>query len=272
MDRRVNASNNDCKAKAFTQLDELAYGMEELLWPTRCVVCNMPGELLCADCRATLSWIEQRYACPQCGAPHGWLACTDCGADYIRATLRQGVDPRTMAWEPRAVVCALEFEGAGALMATVLKDQHELRLAPVMAAAMATALDEAASWPARDGRPRYDVARTDALCFVPATQKAYARRGFDHMAQVARHLAAELNLPCADVLRRVSGADQRALGKEARADNLRGTITVAGEVAGARFLLADDVITTGASVREATRALLARGAASVTVCALARVW
>ena len=268
MDRRDYQSFNRIRAY---RSDVLAGGAE-LLWPTRCVVCNMPGELLCAECRAGLPWIEQRYACPQCGAPHGWLACTACGVDYIRATLRAETDPRSTIWETRAVVCALEFAGAGALMATVLKDQHELRLAPVMAAAMATALDEAGSWPASDGRPRFDAARTDALCFIPATRQAYARRGFDHMERVARSLATELGIPCADVLMRATGADQRALGKEGRANNLRGTVSVAGEVAGAHLLLVDDVITTGASVREAARALLARGAASVTASALARVW
>ena len=43
-------------------------------------------------------------------------------------------------------------------------------------------------------------------------------------------------------------------------------------LAGMRLLLLDDVVTTGASVREATRMLLSRGALSVTACALARVW
>ena len=47
---------------------------------------------------------------------------------------------------------------------------------------------------------------------------------------------------------------------------------VRGDVSGARLLLLDDVATTGASIAEASRALLARGAASVTACVLARVW
>ena len=44
------------------------------------------------------------------------------------------------------------------------------------------------------------------------------------------------------------------------------------DVAGARLLLVDDVATTGASLAEGTRALLDRGASSVTACVLARVW
>lgn len=236
-------------------LGQLPGGMAELLWPTRCMGCDLPGELLCPSCRASLPWVEQRHACPTCGAPHGDIVCTAC----------------TGGWETRAVVCALEFVGAAAQMVVCLKDQHELRLAPVMAAAMACALDEASSWPAPDGLPRYDPSHLDALCFVPATSEAYRRRGFDHMELVSRHLSGELGLPLADVLARTPARDQRLLGRAGRSANLAGTVDVVEDVSGLRLLLADDVITTGASVRECARALLARGAASVTACALARV-
>jgi ComF family protein len=233
-----------------------ADAVEELLWPTRCVACDMPGELLCEDCRQSLPWIAQRWACPVCGAPFGWLTCTACKGD----------------WESRATVCALGFEQISSQMIACLKDRNELRLAGVNAAAMATALDEAGAWPALDGAARFDPNDTDALCFVPATAAAYARRGFDHMELVARELQALIDVPLFDVLARASKQDQRALGKEERAANLAGTVSVLDDVAGMRLLLVDDVITTGASMREATRALLARGAREVTCCALARVW
>ena len=92
------------------------------------------------------------------------------------------------------------------------------------------------------------------------------------MELVARELCAASGLPLADVLVRPRARDQRVLGREERAANLEGTMYARGDVAGARLLLLDDVTTTGASVAEATRALLARGAASVTACVLARVW
>lgn len=233
----------------------MADGMAELLWPTRCVGCNLPGDLICPSCRASLPWIAQHHACPTCGAAHGDLTCTACKG----------------GWETRACVCALEFQGTASQMVVCLKDQHELRLAPVMAVAMATALDEAASWPAADGLPRYDRAHLDALCFVPATPAAFRRRGFDHMELICRPLAATLGLPLADVLARTTAHDQRRLSKEERAANLAGTVEVIEDVAGLNLLLADDVVTTGASIRACARALLARGAASVTACALARV-
>lgn len=234
----------------------IAEAFSEALWPTRCAGCEQPGELLCDECRASLPWVEQRLACPSCGAPYGFLTCTECDG----------------AWAPRATVAALGFHGAPARMVTCLKDAHELRLAPVVAAAMACALEEASAWPARDGARRFSPGATDAVCFVPATAAAYARRGFDHMELVARALARELSLPLADVLVRAAARDQRALGREERAANLSRTMRAIDDVAGARLLLVDDVATTGSSLAEGVRALVERGAASVTACAFARVW
>lgn len=237
---------------------EASSALSELLWPTRCVACDMPGELLCSSCRDRLPWIAQRWACPVCGAPFGWLTCTAC----------KGEEP----WESRSVVCALGFEQISSQMVACLKDRSELRLAGVNAAAMATALDEASAWPATDGSPRYNAKETDALCFVPATAEAYAWRGFDHMELISKELSSLLQVPLADVLRRVSGNDQRRLDREGRMRNLAGSVQVIEDVSGLAMLLVDDVVTTGASMREATRALLARGAASVGCCALTRVW
>ena len=230
--------------------------LAELAYPTRCVACDEPGELICSSCRARLPWIVQRDACPDCGTPHGTLTCTECAHD----------------WETRACVCALSSSRETTRLVTCLKDEHELRLAPVIAAAIATALDEAHAWPARDGSPRFDEQAIDAICFVPATAEAYRRRGFDHMQLVATALSHELELPLSDVLVRASSRDQRELGRHERLANLSGSASVIDDVRGMDLLLVDDVVTTGASMRACASALLARGASSVTAAALVRVW
>ena len=230
----------------------------ELLWPTRCVSCELPGELLCDECRANMPWIDQRWACPVCGAPYGWLTCTECKHDPD--------------WTLDACVCACTYEGPAARLVTTLKDSHELRLAPIVAAAMTGALEEAEGWQTQDNIPRIDLSSIDALCFVPATAAAYARRGFDHMELISRHLALLTDIPLADILVREQASDQRKLTKEAREENLANTIRATDDVTGMHILVADDVLTTGATINEAARALKTRGAARVSGCALARVW
>lgn len=232
----------------------------ELLWPTRCILCDEPGELLCESCRNNLNWIDQRWACPNCGAPFGYIACTECDA------------PKGEPWESRACICALPLESAGRKLAIAHKDKHERRLAAVIAAIMATSLDEASAWPAQDGLPRFDVSLTDAICFVPATKEAYQRRGFDHMETIARNLSQMLCVPYADILARPYGKDQRRLTKDERIANTQAAIEVISDIQSCNLLLVDDVITTGSSVRAATQALLTKGAKSVTVCSLARTW
>lgn len=232
----------------------------EVAYPTRCIACDEPGELLCEQCRAGLPWICQEKACPNCGAPFGELACTECDA------------PKGKPWEIRACICALPLEGVAHKLVTAHKDRGERRLAAIIAALIATALDEASAWPALDGAPRFDEAAIDGICFVPATAAAYRRRGFDHMEAVARNLARMEDVPFTDILARPYGKDQRKLGKAERERNTKQAVVVLGDVEGCSLLLVDDVITTGSSVRACAQALLERGAKSVTACSLARVW
>ena len=92
------------------------------------------------------------------------------------------------------------------------------------------------------------------------------------MAEVAACLSALTGVPLADALFRRSATDQRSLGREERAANVAGTFSCAQDVSGCSLLLVDDVITTGASVREAARALLGAGATGVWAVSVARTW
>ena len=248
----------------------------ELLWPTRCVSCDLPGELLCEECRSAMPWIDQRWACPVCGAPYGWLTCTECHEDIEDMPPQHGFTLRETSHSPSWIldgsVSACVFEGPAARLVTTYKDGHELRLAPIIAAAMTGALEEAQGCLKPDGTPRIDLASIDIVCFVPATKEAYTRRGFDHMETVSKHLSKLTEIPLADVLVREQGADQRKLGKEERKQNLAHTIRAIDDVSGLNVLVADDVLTTGSSINEAARALKVRGAAHVSAITLARVW
>lgn len=106
---------------------------------------------------------------------------------------------------------------------------------------------------------------------VPASKKELRSRGYAPPALLARLLGRALAAPCReDVLQKpFETRHQRGLGPEERRANLIGAFRVAPReaVRDRRVLLVDDVLTTGATLDECAKMLLAAGAAQVrTVC------
>lgn len=246
----------------------LAEGFAELLWPTRCAGCDAPGHLLCPECAARLPVIGQRHACPRCGAPFGSLVCTECTACLERRDDALDAPPAGETWlSLDGVRCFGVHAWPLDSLVRVYKDGGERRAAALLARFAAAALLDAADVPGAVA-----PGELDAVVFVPATPAAYARRGFDHMEPLAREAAHLLGLPLADVLARRDASDQRGLSRTERSRNARGSMVVLGRLDGARLLLMDDVVTTGATMGAAARALREAGASAVWGAAVARVW
>lgn len=111
----------------------------------------------------------------------------------------------------------------------------------------------------------------DVLVPVPLHPRRLVWRGFNQSLELARGLAASLRRPLEPgVLTRVRPTvPQARLPRAERLGNLRGAFAVAPEVAGRRVLLVDDVMTTGATLRECAAAL-GRAGAEVEVLVIAR--
>ncbi len=218
-------------------------GLLELLAPTRCAGCDLPGVLLCERCRRAIVRVATAAACPRCGAPDGARHCSEC-------------DGRTYAFA--GARCAGVLTHPLARLVVLYKDGGERRLAPVLATLLVEALADWTAWP-------------DAVAGIPASRSAMLRRGFDHGAVLADSLASELSVARLAALVSAAKGDQRRLGREQRAANVaRGLVSRPGIVVPSRVLLVDDVLTTGATLDAAARVLLAAGAAEVRVAAVAR--
>lgn len=112
---------------------------------------------------------------------------------------------------------------------------------------------------------------------VPSSAAALRRRGYDPTGRIVRSAAAVLRArgqaaTCLPVLRqRRAPEDQAGLTAEQRMANLNGALHVPPQwlrlVAGRRVILADDVLTTGATLAESARAIAAAGG-HVAGCAL----
>lgn len=282
----------------------LATSILETISPTRCVVCDMPGSVLCEACASSLPFIDLVLACPRCGAPLGRTLCTECPIPGSESALLHPEEafPFTQARS------ALSFEAGARRIIGTYKDGDELRLDAVIASLLCAAIrgrtmgadiprPPAVIWgktgtsavtssEAERSReispslPLQDWTQwADALVCVPASPEALLRRGFDHMERVAGIVARRTGMALVHALASCKGArDQRELGRGDRLANRSGSFSLAAGVisdAGKlprRIVLIDDVFTTGATLSAAAHVLLDGGAHEIRAVTCCRVW
>ncbi|MFP3968119.1 phosphoribosyltransferase family protein [Actinomadura fulvescens] len=116
---------------------------------------------------------------------------------------------------------------------------------------------------------------------VPSSAAVVRQRGHDATGRMAAVAVREIHAAGVRAVRvnalrqRRHVADQAGLSGTARSANLAGAFEVVSPVAGRRVVVADDVVTSGATLAEAARALRAAGADVVggaTVAATPRRW
>lgn len=220
---------------------------------------------------ATAGLVLLRPRCPCCAAVvRDDVFCTGCA--------RQLAGPAG----PRCPLCAVEdtdgevcaacLEHAPAFSSTVAAGRYahpldrlimrfkygrDLSLAAPLSNLLADALDACAP--------------PDLLLPVPLTPGRLRARGFNQALELCRPLARRLGLPLrADVLRRErDAAAQATLPLEARARNVRGAFRAA-DVGDLDVAVVDDVMTSGATLREIATCLRAADARRVRCWVLAR--
>lgn len=217
--------------------------------PPRCLLCGAPGadgRDLCAGCAGDFA--PNAIRCPRCALPLAAPApaCGEC--------LRR--DPSfASAWAP------FRYEHPLDLLEARFKFHADLAAGHVLSALML----ERASVDA--------PARPELLIPVPLHAARLRERGYNQALELARPLAHAFAIPLrADLLLRTRATPpQTGLDAKTRRRNLRGAFAVAADAAlPDHVALVDDVMTTGATLRECARVLRAAGVARVDVWALAR--
>jgi ComF family protein len=208
---------------------------------------------LCAACWSRLRLIEKPY-CARLGTPFAY----DLGEGALSAEAMADPPPFDRC---RAVAT---FDEVARALVHGLKYRDRPELARAMGAWMARAGTEV-------------IANADVIVPVPLHRRRLWLRRFNQSAMLAQAIARLTGKPFAPAaLTRIRAtAQQVGLSQAARDDNVRGAFRVLPpekpSVAGRRVLLVDDVYTTGATVKAATRALLRGGAIAVDVLVFARV-
>jgi predicted amidophosphoribosyltransferase len=232
----------------------------DLLLGSRCAVCGRGGRPLCHACAADL---------PR-GAHIAWPDPTPDGLALP--------------------VAAAAYEGAVKALVLAHKEQQVLALATPLAGLLADAVRELCTLALSGRDPPFDRV---ALVPVPSRPAVVRARGHDPLLRVTRRAAGRLRRQPADgpgrtdpaglpvvTVRRLLQArgrvrDQAGLTAVERAANLRDAFSCRGPARAGDppVVVVDDVLTTGATAREAQRALEAAGhvvLGSATVAATRR--
>jgi predicted amidophosphoribosyltransferase len=186
---------------------------------------------------------SDRSVCPDClGELRGQATCR---------VLAGGVESLP-AWS------VLEYAGVAREVLLAFKEDGRVDATSALAAPLRAALASALS-----DAPFGEVVN---LAVIPSSRAASRRRGY-HPTGL---LLASAGFRASRVLHSVRQTeDQAALGFADRAWNREGSLRAAHRAAGRTYLIVDDILTTGATVREAWRALEEAGGRVIAAATIA---
>ncbi|HVX58724.1 MAG TPA: phosphoribosyltransferase family protein [Candidatus Saccharimonadales bacterium] len=218
------------------------------LAPPFCISCGLEGSALCDGCRSSeiLFFGERCYSCGTL-SPRS-RTCSSC---------RSG--------SPRFAWVATDYDNLPSELLKKYKFAHMRAAAMPIAALMVEAL--------LDYNGRTELYKANYLVVpVPTAGPRLRERGFDHAELLASHIAAQLNLKSRKILQRRGHARQVGAKREVRMKQQAGLYYVPNPttIHGRNVLLVDDVVTTGATLRAATKALRGAGARHVDALIFAK--
>lgn len=228
------------------------YGLD-LLFPSRCIICNKYGSLLCFECSSEIE-LSKTSLCPGCGKiTKKCQYCQNC-KQRMKTSL-SSVYVSTSYNSPVVKKMIADFKYIGIT-----------GLSSICGELIYQRVKEAC--PSAGGL-------NDSFVVVPVPLNHFKlnRRGFNQAELLARYLSKRLGIPGGQALKRVKNTqNQVGLLREARLLNLSGAFECVDQelIFGKNIILVDDVLTTGATLSECAKILRAAGAKKIIGAVVAR--
>lgn len=228
----------------------------DLVFPRHCAGCGGPaGEgqegYVCHDCLSAVHWVTDPF-CARCGDPIEGVA-----AKSFTCSLCVQSEP---AFD--LARSAVRYRGPIRSLLHQFKYAEGTHLAADLGRLLAACVET-----------HYDPALFDLMAFVPLYHRRERERSYNQARLLAEQLGRRFDRPVLRGIRRVRDTGtQTRLHMAGRAENVKGAfvVTEPGWVKGKTILLIDDVMTTGATLREAASALKKAGAWRVMAATVAR--
>lgn len=250
-------TDNPPASRFSTAFRSVAARVLDVFYPPRCVACDadlleVDGDVhLCGLCRVTLV-----------GLPIA--RCERCAAASEAPSTEDGC-MRCRSVKPRFDAAFALGDYHGLLRELVLRTKrpHELPLTSTLGKLLAERVGtNVAAW------------RPEVVVPIPMHWQRRLVRGANGPDALAHVLASRLRVPAETraLVRRRNTSPHSRLPPSRRFANIRGAFAVRSgyDLRGARVLLVDDVLTTGATASEAARQLKRAGVVAVAAAVLAR--
>jgi len=227
----------------------------DLLFPPKCVSCNSllsnAESAFCIDCYREFE-AAKRLPCRHCGRE--MMHCVCCGDNLVRSGIYRVFKvcpyfPERADSPELKLIFAVKRRNVTAYRRFVARE---------MAAAVKRSGDDLSGF---------------TVTYVPRKPLSVTEYGFDHALELSKLLARELDLPWEAVFCRTSDAkEQKGLDRKERRKNATYTLLPINGVTatGKRYLICDDVLTTGASLAACGNILLALGAKEIRAAVFAQ--
>ncbi|MBQ8641382.1 MAG: ComF family protein [Clostridia bacterium] len=214
-----------------------------------------PEALLCPACYVRLAE-EAAIPCGDCGHPASSCTCPDSSLSPLPAFLN-GRNWLAHTWY---------FHAGEDRLTEMLLLSCKKKYSPALSAYIAGIMTDelAAILP--------EHIRTDwILTYAPRSVSGFTAHGFDQCEEIVRRIGKRLHIPVRKMLVRVGGGEQKTMeSADRRMSNIAGAFEAVRVPESCRVLLFDDIITTGATMREAGQVLAEAGAVAVFPVAFAK--
>jgi len=215
-----------------------------------CSVCGaeiFDDDYFCPDCHERLPYITGEH-CAHCGrkTEQSETYCDTCKNFFVSVDVARSV---------------FDFSGDVPMLIKRFKYKNGRYLAEIFAKELAPLILK-------------NFPKSDVTVYIPMTEKAKRKRGFNQTELLAREVAVLTGLPVSDALvKKCETPRQALLGRNERLKNLENTFKIIDKDAfeGKRVLIIDDVTTTGATAEIVAKLLKKKGAAEVYLATIASV-
>ena len=232
--------------RLMLQITDLFWKSMDWLYPPRCCNCDRRGFVLCDECFNAIEKMS-KTVCNKCGYPirHQNTLCEEC-------SLERPFYTQMRSWA--------NYSGPLKTAIHSLKYKRNLALGCILAKPLVNMVK------------KYEW-QIDLVVPIPLSPSRLRSRGYNQAALISRYLASSLNIPhSSNAVRRIRNTTtQTVMDVNKRFTNLLDAFYANPATLKKRnVLIIDDVITTGATMKNCTNALLKAGAANIYCLSVAR--